>query len=515
MSILRSIIPHDGDNAKEMLKNYAQLRQSIHFFEQAEDKNLFEFVADFVNQHSHLPQAKTLLEIFDEKVELADRLRDILNREKPSYQGDFMLLVEKEVDKQRIAKIARAMADAQLIIRQGLEVKEGKKTKRLHGAVDASSYLSSILPEVRTPTFGITENAGALESGDDFVKQLEATRATQLELLPTTGLDPIDKEITGLMKGKMYIMAGFTGQLKSQTSMNFAYHQAIDQGLNVVYFSLEMPKSQCLSMIYALHSCHLKFKDIRLSLGIQKTPNETMGLSFKKLQRPKSLSPEEIEFLKNYVLPDLKDGRDKGRYGEVNIIALEGALTVEDLKVKSEEIHQKTPLSAIYVDHASLMTPMQKGLNSTTEKINEVMRDLKRLAMSFNSMEGMPVMTLFQLNREGYKQAKKTDGGYDLTSLSYSNEAERSADLVLATWYDESQRARSVVKISTLKNREGGLIEPFEAEISWPAGRIKNTLLSAPKSLPSPEEYKGKGGKNSKAKKSLEDIAFDALEGLG
>ena len=38
MSILRSILPNDGDNAKEMLKNYARLRQSIHAFEQEEEK---------------------------------------------------------------------------------------------------------------------------------------------------------------------------------------------------------------------------------------------------------------------------------------------------------------------------------------------------------------------------------------------------------------------------------------------------------------------------------------------
>jgi len=513
MSILRSLIPADGDNAKEMLKNYAQLRQSIFYFEQDEDKNIYEFLCDFVKTHSHLPTSKTILEALEDKIEQADRVRDILNREKPSYHGDFLLLVEKDVDRQRVQKLYKALTETQLIVKQGLELKQGKTVTKLHGAVAASAYLSGILPEIRTPTFGVSDAVGALNAGDDFMAKLKADREAKVEILPKTGLEPIDKEITGLMKGKLYIMAGFTGQLKSQTSMNFAYHQAIEQGMNVLYFSLEMPKVQCLSMVYSLHSCHPKFKDIRQSLGIQKDPYVTTGLSFKKLQRPKEMTPEEVDFLTTYILPDLKDGLAKGRYGEMHIIALEGALTVEDLKVKGEEIHQRTPLSVIYIDHAGLMSPAQRGLNSTTEKLNEIMRDLKRLAMSFNSMEGMPVVSLFQLSREGYKKAIKSDGGYDLTSLSYANEAERSADLVLATWYGEKQRARNVVKIVTLKNREGGLVEDFEAEISWPSGKIRNSLMSAGKSLPAPEEYKGKATKTTKKKK--DDDFLDALEGLG
>ena len=511
MGILRSLIPADGDNQKEMLKNYASLRQSIHFFEQDEDKAIFSFICDFVKVHSHLPLSKSLLEAFDEKIELGDRIRDLLNREKPSYQGDFLLLVSKEVDRQRVVKLSRALTDVQMIVKHGLEIKQGKTVKKLQGAVDASAYLSNILPDIRTPTFGLSDAVGALDASEDFIAKLKADRETKIEILPKTGLEPLDREITGLMKGKLYIMAGFTGQLKSQTSMNFAYEQSIGQGMNVLYFSLEMPKTQCLSMVYALHSCHPKFKDIRLSLGVQKNPSETMGLSFKKLQRPKELSPEEIDLLTTYVIPDLRDGLSKGRYGEIHIVALEGALTVEDLKVKAEELHQKNPLSALYVDHAGLMAPTSKGLTSTTERLNEIMRDLKRLAMSFNSMEGIPVVSLFQLNRQGYKQALKTDGGYDLTSLSYSNEAERSADLVLATWYDEKQRARNVVQISTLKNREGGLIEAFDASLSWPSGRICGTSLLSSRSLPAPEEYKGKG----KGKKKKDDDYLDALEGLG
>jgi hypothetical protein len=514
MSILRSILPNDGDNAKEMLKNYARLRQSIHAFEQEEEKAIFEFICDFVKAHSHLPLSKTLLEAFEEKIELADRVRDLLNREKASYQGDFLLLVEKEVDKQRVQKLSRALMDVQMIVKHGLEVKEGRVTKKYSGPTDASNYLSGVLPAIRTPTFGGMESSGATEAFDEFIGKLDATRDAKVELLPQTGLVPIDKEITGFMKGKLYLMAGFTGQLKSQTSMNFAYHQAMNQGLNVVFFSLEMPKDQCLSMVYALHSCHPKFKDIRQSLGIQTDPYEVKGLSFKKLQRPKELTPEEVDFLKNYVGPDLKDGLARGRYGQIHIVALEGQLTIEDLTVQAEEIHQKSPLSVVYVDHAGLMHPTQKGLNSTTERLNEIIRNLKRLAMSFNSMEGIPVVSLFQLSREGFKQALKTNGGYDLTSLSYANEAERSADIVLATWYHEEQRARNVVKITNLKNREGALIEDFDAEISWPSGRIVNSLMSAPKSMPAPLEVKGKGGSKGKSKKPKDDDFLDALEGL-
>ena len=97
--------------------------------------------------------------------------------------------------------------------------------------------------------------------------------------------------------------------------------------------------------------------------------------------------------------------------------------------------------------------------SNTTEKLNEVIRDLKRLAMSFNRGMGIAVVGLFQISREGYRSAEKNGGRYNLTHLSYANEAERSADIVTSTWIDDELRKLDMAIFQCLKSRDQ---KPFD-----------------------------------------------------
>ena len=79
--------------------------------------------------------------------------------------------------------------------------------------------------------------------------------------------------------------------------------------------------------------------------------------------------------------------------------------------------------------------------------------------------------------KKGEKDPEKR-GEDDLTHLSYANEAERSSDIVTATWIDDDLRKESLVKFLCLKTRDSGGFDRFAASVDWKIIRIK-TLDSA------------------------------------
>jgi hypothetical protein len=201
--------------------------------------------------------------------------------------------------------------------------------------------------------------------------------------------------------------------------------------------------------------------------------------------RDGQLTPDEEDFLRNVVVPDFND-KVANPYGSIHIEVADpdkSDFTVADIRARAEVLYAKYPLSMIFVDHALLVSP-RRWVASTTDRLNEVIRDCKRLAMSFNRGAGISVVLLFQISREGFKAATKarengTNHVYNLTFLSYANEAERSADIVTASWIDNDLAKDNQVLYQCLKARDHQPFEPFRASIHWPTRKLM-TLLDVP-----------------------------------
>ena len=61
---------------------------------------------------------------------------------------------------------------------------------------------------------------------------------------------------------------------------------------------------------------------------------------------------------------------------------------------------------------------------------------------------------------------------YNPTDLSYANEAERSADVITATWVDAELKAQNRVEFQCLKTRDTKMFQSFLARVEWPCRRI-------------------------------------------
>jgi len=256
----------------------------------------------------------------------------------------------------------------------------------------------------------------------------------------------------------------------STFAFNWVYNQAIYFGESSCYFSLEMPYEQCQRIIYTMHSMHEKFRDVRMALGLQKDPDNAVPLTYHYIRDGK-LPPNEERFLKEFVLPDLEEGAANGIYGKMHFRGYDpdsDYFRISDMRAKAETLYRESSFSLLVADHV-LLIDAKKNHRSTTESANEVVRDLKKLSEVFNAGEGIAVLALFQISREGKKRADKAEGRYSLYDLSYSNEIERSSDVITGSYLNDELRKRCRALFQFLKSRDGGMCDPFYTRVDWPS----------------------------------------------
>lgn len=501
-TLLRStFVAAPDDNRDLLLRNVHALEESGLGFDVDEDEALWTYIKNFVSQYHHPPDVSTLRSHFTFAGESAvvDRL-DAISNGKVRHQGDFLTTLNEKIEERRTRKVTDILRDAARILDSGIEIKEGRQEKILRGPVAAVRYVMEQAPEIIAPTGGQRLSGNVTADGIPFAEEYERTELNPLAGIgQMAGIRQMDDALRGAKRGELWTHAAFTGGLKSTLMLNWAYSQAVYYRHSSVVFSLEMPYSQVRRILYAMHSAHHKFDSIRQSLGIGRSLSysrirdaELDVLSPEQVQR---MSPEQVSllvraaggqylnpsrpekrFLLDHVIPDFNDKANE--YGNIHIEVADpdkSDFTVTDLRNRSEVLYANDPtIALIFADHAGLMAPRHHH-NSTTERLNEVLRDLKRFSMSFNRGAGIATVALFQISREGYKSAEKNGGRYNLTHLSYANEAERSSDIVTAGWVDDNLRQQSLLKLQCLKSRDDQPFEDFYAGVLWPCRRIFST----------------------------------------
>ena len=521
-TLLRSCIISGPKDSKELsLRNFQLLNESGLDFDLEEDQLIWREVREFVQHHNHAPDIISLRTVFIHKKETSARDRlDELDKFEPKYGGDFHVILESRASDRRTRTTMEILAKAKEIATTGIEVQTGREKKKVQGAVEAIKYVLDASHDIMAPTLGTRLSGEVTHDGEDFMNRYLRLEADPLAGIGQhTGVTQMDDALNGAKRYELWIHAAFTGGMKSTFALNWLYNQAVFYQRSGLLFSLEMPYEQCRNLIYVLHSCHPRFRLIRYWLGLQKNITADVGLDYKDI-RDGTLSKEGRKFLVDYVVPDFngkvvdvnhnpKTGaeyrNEKGEtvaadvwfrrepdgkkvkcpmvspenYGRIHIEVADpdkSDFTMADLKHRAEVIYGKDPYQMIVIDHTGLMSP-RKWVSNTTDRLNEIIRDQKRLAMNFNRGQGMAVVALFQLSREGYKSAIKRKektgvASYDLTHLSYANEAERSADVVTASWMDEDLAKANRVQFQCLKSRDQKPFEMLLARVEWPCRRI-------------------------------------------
>ncbi len=246
----------------------------------------------------------------------------------------------------------------------------------------------------------------------------------------------------------------------STLALNYAYNNAMIYGKNIFYAILEMPYKQLRRQLYAIHSSHGKFvTDWHREDGYT-------GLDYRQL-RDGELSPRDRDRLR--IIAQDFQANSKGK---LYVWRPQGHVTIEDVQRKGEMFHNKYGCDGMVVDHLGLVKPKGR-YQDTVSGMNEVVRDCRIMALNFGRGREVPVLALFQMNRQGKMRADKADGYYDIAAISYANEVEKSADAITYTYLNDRLRKEGMYYLGCLKNRDNPPFERMIGKILWQSKRMR------------------------------------------
>lgn len=213
-----------------------------------------------------------------------------------------------------------------------------------------------------------------------------------------TGFVDLDRMTSGMQGGDLIIVAGRPSMGKTAFSLNIGEHVAVEQGLPVAVFSMEMAGTQLAMRM----------------LG-------SVGRLDQHRLRTGRLLDEDWPRL-THAIQKMNDAQ--------LFIDETPALNPMELRARSRRLaRQCGQLGLIIIDYLQLMSGSGGGENRATE-ISEISRSLKGLAKELNC----PVIALSQLNRSLEQRPNKRPV---MSDLRESGAIEQDADVILFIYRDQ------------------------------------------------------------------------------
>ncbi len=290
---------------------------------------------------------------------------------------------------------------------------------------------AQLVDEAEAQIFSITEQGAKINTGFSKLEPVITEVVEKVETLynqdnPShitgipTGFTDLDKMTAGFQEGDLVIIAGRPSMGKTALALNIAEHVAVNSGLPVGVFSMEMSASQL----------------VMRTLG-------SMGRFDQHKLRTGRLTVEEWG---RFTDPVVKLTKAPMQIDET------AALNALELRARARRLHREyKKLGLIIVDYLQLMSSASAGENRATE-ISEISRALKALAKELQ----VPVVALSQLNRSVEQRPNKRPVMADLRE---SGAIEQDADVILFIYRDEVYNPDSpdagTAEIIVAKQRNG------------------------------------------------------------
>ena len=291
--------------------------------------------------------------------------------------------------------------------------------------------IDRILDEAEQKIFNIGEEGSRMKQGfqsmDTLVVELldrvqeMADNPNDITGVPT-GFYDLDRMTSGLQPGDLVVLAARPSMGKTAFAINIAEHVALNEGLPVAVFSMEMGASQLAVRVVG-----------------------SIGRIDQGHLRTGKLSDDEW--------PRLTEAIEKLRTVSLHIDETPG-LTPSELRANARRLaRQCGKLGLIVVDYLQLMSGSggSGGDNRATE-LGEISRGLKMLAKELQC----PVIALSQLNRS---VEQRTDKRPMMSDLRESGAIEQDADIIMFIYrddyYNKDSKDPGVAEIIIGKQRNG------------------------------------------------------------
>jgi replicative DNA helicase len=487
--IFRSLIyikTNDGIETisqRDCVKNFRALQQIVpNPPEERAYKSLYYFIKEYIQSCDTVELAVPSIEFVRnhfQTIEGSEAILVILDKikgQQPYVGMDYRTILKQYNEQQQILELDKVLNNAQKIASTGIDIIKGKHKTRLKGISDSISYIARETRGLNLQLTGIKTESQIVSEEDarEVKEQYNKTEANPTDSIGIqTWLQEMDETTRGLKSGELMIITAFTGHCKTTFALNMAY-RALYGGWNTAFVTLEMSFKELRDKIYVLHSCNPRFRVIWPQYA------HLVGKISYNNVRYGRLSAEEKEYFFK-VCDDFDTSTESSVYGRFFIWQPEKTVTtLSEIDLKFRQYQQDLQLTGRnlefgVIDYVSLMGAddgeKSRDHNETT---NNIVKNLKRFCLTFNNGMGIRVLSPHQANRDGYREAKKNEGLYDLTALSNNHEVERSADLVASIYKFDAEGDNNRLKFCCLKNRRNSFFKPFDACIDFDTGFIWN-----------------------------------------
>jgi len=253
-----------------------------------------------------------------------------------------------------------------------------------------------------------------------------------------TGFARLDNILSGLQKSDLIVLGARPSLGKTSLALDIARHAALNAGVPVGFFSIEMSREQVVDRIISADS----------------------QVPLWKIRTGKINEDVEFQMIQNSL------GRLEGAH-----IYIEDTPSVNILEMRSmaRRLQAEHGLGLVIVDYLQLITPRNNKSDNMVQQITEISRGLKSLARELK----VPVLAVSQLSREVDKRDYHMP---KLSDLRDSGSIEQDADVVVFIARKDKSGSQNVLPeeegiatINVAKHRNGptGVFElRFDPEIA-------------------------------------------------
>jgi len=258
-----------------------------------------------------------------------------------------------------------------------------------------------------------------IDGNIDFLEEKQKNKSLVTGV--PTGFTQLDNLTSGLQNSDLIILAGRPSMGKTALALNIARNAAVDGGVPVAIFSLEMSKEQ-LSLRMLCAEARIDSSRLRsgfFSMEDWERVTEAAGV----------LSAAPI------------------------FIDDSASLSAMDVRAKARRLKMEKNIGLIIIDYLQLMQG-RAGAERRDLEISEISRGMKALAKEIS----LPVIALSQLNR---MLEQRTDRRPRLSDLRESGALEQDADVVAFIYRDEvynkeeTNPRKGIAEVILAKQRNG------------------------------------------------------------
>ena len=291
--------------------------------------------------------------------------------------------------------------------------------------------VAAILDESEQKIFNIGEEGSRMKRGFQGMDSLVVSLLDRVQEMADnpnditgvpTGFYDLDRLTAGLQPGDLIVLAARPSMGKTAFAINIAEHVALQEGLPVAVFSMEMGAAQLAVRIVG-----------------------SIGRIDQSHLRTGKLTDEEW--------PRLTEAIERLRNISLHIDETAG-LTSSELRANARRLSRQCgKLGLIVVDYLQLMSGSSGNDENRATELGEISRGLKMLAKELQC----PVIALSQLNRSVETRPDKRPM---MSDLRESGAIEQDADIIMFIYRDEyytkdACKEPGVAEILIAKQRNG------------------------------------------------------------